>query len=280
MTPAKAAYVTSGQAVVSIGASTPMKKCNHEEADTRVVVHIVHAQEEGADYSSAHRRYRCCSHPCRHIPLSDCDSSFGRHLGCLWHGQKLQVFPHKRHLCKPGGAKSRALPVLNAFSGCDTTSAFNGKGKKSVWQAWHVYEDITETFVYLASHPFQLLDVDDDHFKKIERLTVILYDKTSPLRYINDTRSELFGHKNRAMDKLPPTNDALLQHVRRAVYQAGIWKTSTQIQLLIPSPHDFAWTKISDSWVRVWVTIPEASGADQMFLQRGLLHLPVCKSKS
>ena len=82
--------------------------------------------------------------------------------------------------------------------------------------------------MYLASHPFQLLDVDDDYLKKIERLTVILYDKTSPLRSINDTRKELFCHKIRAVDKLPPTNDALLQHVRRAVYQAGIWKTSTQ----------------------------------------------------
>ena len=162
------------------------------------------------------------------------------------------------------------------------TSAFNGKGKKSVWQALHVYEDITETFVYLASHPFQLLDVDDDHFKKIERLTVIVYDKTSPLRSINDTRRELFCHKNRTMDKLPPTNDVLLHHVRRAVYQAGIWATSTQTELVIPSPQDFTWTKISDSWVP-WVTIPEASrawGANQMFLQRGLLHLPVCQSKS
>ena len=27
-----------------------------------------------------------------------------------------------------------AIPVFHAFSGCDTTSAFNGKGKKSVWQ--------------------------------------------------------------------------------------------------------------------------------------------------
>ena len=66
--PAKAAYVTSGQAVVSIGASTPMKNCNHEEADTRVVVHIAWTGAGGKDYSSAYRRYRCCSHPCRHIP--------------------------------------------------------------------------------------------------------------------------------------------------------------------------------------------------------------------
>ena len=247
--PAKAAYVTSGQAVVSIGASTPMKNCNHEEADTRVVVHIVHALEQGA----------------KTIQVRTVDTDVVVILAGTFH-DLITTHPladiwvaFGNAICASlGEPKSRALPVLHAFSGCDTTSAFNGKGKKSVW---HIYEDITETFVYLASHPFQLLDVDDDHFKKIERLTVILYDKTSPLRSINDTRRELFCHKNRAMDKFPPTNDPLLQHVRRAVYQAGIWTTSTQTQLVIPSPHDFSWTKISDSWVSVWVTIPEASRA-------------------
>ena len=168
--------------------------------------------------------------------------------------------------------------VLHAFSGCDTTSAFNGKGKKSVWQAWHVYEDIRDICV---SRQSSLPDVEDDHFKKMERLTVILYDKTSPLRSINDTRRELFCHKNRAMDKLPPTNDALLQHVRRAVYQAGIWMTSTQMELVIPSPHDFAWTKISDLWVPVWVTIPEASRACRELIKCSCKgDCSICQSKS
>ena len=120
---------------------------------------------------------------------------------------------------------------------------------------------VTETFVYLAGHPFQLLDVNDDRFKELERLTVIMYDKASPLSSVNETRRELFCQKNRAMDKLPPTNDALLQHVRRAVYQAGIWTTSTQTQLAVPSPHDFGWTKVSQSWVPVWLTIPEVCTA-------------------
>ena len=149
--------------------------------------------------------------------------------------------------------------MFHAYSGCDTTSALNGKGTKSAWQAWQVYEDVTETFVYLARHPFQLLNLDDDHFQKIERLTVILYDKTSPLNSVNKTRRELFCQRNRAMDKLPPTKDALLQHVRRAVYQAGIWTSSTEAQPVVLSPRDFAWTDESDSWVPVCVTIPEAS---------------------
>ena len=118
---------------------------------------------------------------------------------------------------------------------------------------------MTETFVHLAGHPFQLLNAEDGNFLKIERMTVILYDKTSPLSSVNETRRELFCHKNRAMYKLPPTKDALLQHTRRAVYQAGVWTMSTQTHLVVTSPQDFAWTKVSESWVPVWMTIPEVS---------------------
>ena len=102
--------------------------------------------------------------------------------------------------CKSlGEPQSRALPMFHAYSGCDTTSAFNGK--------------------------------------------------------------ELFCHEIRAMEKLPPTQDALLQHIRRAVYQAGIWATSTQTQKVIPFPQDYGWTNESGSWVPVWSTIPEVSKA-------------------
>ena len=119
--------------------------------------------------------------------------------------------------------------MFHAYSGCDTTSLFYGKGKKSAWRAWQVYDDVTKKIVYLAKHPFQLLDIDCEHFKELERLTVILYDKSSPFSSINETRKALFCH-NRAMDKLPPTQDALLQHVRRTVHQAGIWTSSTHTQ--------------------------------------------------
>ena len=111
--------------------------------------------------------------------------------------------------------------MFHAYSGCDTTSAFNGKGKKSAWRAWQAYDDVTETFVHLAKSPFQLLDVDSQQFQKLERLTVILYDKSSPESSINQARKEIFCRVNRQMEKLPPTQDVLLQQIRRAVYQAG-----------------------------------------------------------
>ena len=66
------------------------------------------------------------------------------------------------------------------------------------------------------------------------------------------------------MDKIPPAYaECILQHTRWAVYQAGIWTSSTQVQQVIPSPQDFAWTKTSftQTWQPVWITIPEVSKA-------------------
>ena len=205
--------------MVYIGASTPIINCNHELQSCGS--HSACTGVGDKDYSSAYRRYKCCSHTCRHFPWSDCHSSFDRHLGCLWHGKKLQLFPHKSHLCKSGGAKIMSITCVACISGHDTTSSSNGKTKKSIWQTvclWRHHRDIClsrQSSLPAAEYwrwPFQ----------KDRGLTVILYDKTIPLKFVKDPKREVFCHKNRAMDKLPPTNDALLQHVRRAVYQAGI----------------------------------------------------------
>ncbi len=46
--PGKAVYITSGESVVSVGSGiSNMLECNHEEADTRIVVQIVHALQQG-----------------------------------------------------------------------------------------------------------------------------------------------------------------------------------------------------------------------------------------
>ena len=46
--PTKSVCVTSGQAVSACGLSVPMNDCN-KEADTRIMVHIWHALEHGAE---------------------------------------------------------------------------------------------------------------------------------------------------------------------------------------------------------------------------------------
>ena len=84
---------------------------------------------------------------------------------------------------------------------------------------------------------------------------------------VNETRKGLFYQKNRPMEKLLPTHDALLQHARRTVYQAGIWTPSTQSEQAVPSPQEFSWTKEADSWIPVWETIPEVSWARRKLIR-------------
>ena len=35
----------------------------------------------------------------------------------------------------------------NAITGCDTVSAFNGRGKKAAWDVWDVFEKVTRSFI-------------------------------------------------------------------------------------------------------------------------------------
>ena len=64
------------------------------------------------------------------------------------------------------------------------------------------------------------------------------------------------------MDKVPQTQDALLQHVQRAVCQAGMWTTSTQVQAADSISKRYFSVQgsiVIMMWVPVWITIPEVS---------------------
>ena len=72
--------------------------------------------------------------------------------------------------------RSLALPLFHALTGCDTTSAFLGYGKRSAWAAWEATPELTETLVAITLEPEQMkLDV---HVKRLERMVVIMYSKS------------------------------------------------------------------------------------------------------
>lgn len=99
-----------------------------------------------------------------------------------------------------------------------------------------------------------------------------MYDRNSPLCSVNELRKKLFCIKNRSIDRMPPTKEALLQHTRRELYQAGIWTTSTQNQQMIFPPQQYAWTKVGESWVPEGITIPGVSGACRELIRRSYIY--------
>ena len=161
-----------------------------------------------------------------------------------------------------GIEKSNALPAFLSFTGNDTTSTFFGKGKKSAWEAWKSFPEVTNAFLYMASHPHTPVTIEWEHFKLLKRFCVVIYDKTSNLEFINDARKEPFCQRNRTTEMIPPTQDALLQHCKRVFYQAGIWYTSNIPQQELPSLEDYEWNSSKEcKWSPVWITHPVASKA-------------------
>jgi len=67
--------------------------------------------------------------------------------------------------------------MFHLSTGCDTTSCFFGKGKKSTWDAWKSFPDVTEAFKFLQDHPYYQMDKDDSIFKLLERFIVVPYDQ-------------------------------------------------------------------------------------------------------
>lgn len=160
-----------------------------------------------------------------------------------------------------------ALPMFHAFTGCDTISCFAGRGKKTAWDTWSVYETITKAFCSLMEKPESV----NDNMKSLERFVILMYDRTSSLNCVNQVRKQLFTQKGRSIESIPPTKAALLQHSRRATYQASYcWGQALKAVQDLPCPSNWGW-KINelDGWQICWSTLPEASKACRELLRCG-----------
>ena len=105
---------------------------NHEEADTKIILHAVYATSRGATdlriYSPdtdvfvlALRRY---SSLCRNTLFI---TGTGRSH------REIQLHPIYRAL---GPERAAALSAFHALSGADNTGCFSGKGKATCWKAF------------------------------------------------------------------------------------------------------------------------------------------------
>ena len=118
-----------------------------------------------------------------------------------------------------GPEKSRALITFHAFTGCDETSSFASKGKKTAWETWRIHREATEAFARLSDSPS--LSVVNELMPVIESFVTLMYDRTSACTSANEARKDLF--KGRTINyAISPTADALIKHLKRSVYQGGL----------------------------------------------------------
>ena len=177
--------------------------------------------------------------------MSSLPSASSTHSALQSSGSALQVektrdIPAHEISKNIGPQKSLALPLFHALTGCDTTSAFLGHGKKSAWAAWEATPDLTESLVTLTSVPEQINN--DVHVQRLEHMVVIMYSKSCGSSRVDEARYHLFSNGTKSLENLPPTQAALIQHIKRALLQASFyWNQATAVQQDIPEFNAWGW---------------------------------------
>ena len=116
-----------------------------------------------------------------------------------------------------GSDRCVALPMFHAFTGCDTVSCLGSRGKRTAWDMWSAYDEVTPALYALAATPENV----DNWLGRLGRFVVLLYDCTSSQEFVNGARRQLFTQKGRTIYGLPPTQAALIQHTKRAASLAS-----------------------------------------------------------
>lgn len=102
-----------------------LEPCSHEEADTRIMVHVLDA------CSSGHKRIMIWSNDTDVVVLaiSVVESLPAKEIWITYGtGKNLKYLAVHEMAKKLGHKKSRALPMFHSLTGCDTVSFFGGRG--------------------------------------------------------------------------------------------------------------------------------------------------------
>ena len=252
----KVIYATNGTDVLSTMADVDMENlapCSHEEADTRLLLHVADAVQKGYK--------KLCVHTVDTDVVVLAIAMYNKiNPDELWlafgTGSNFRYIPIHEVVGDMDPRICAVLPVFHALTGCDTVSAFGGRGKKTAWNTWQVFPEATEAFE-------QLLLMEDSIREStmlvLERFVVLLYHRTSDQEKVNDVRKVLFTQNSRSLENIPPTEAALRQHIKRASYQANCWNKALTPNPELPSPADWGWRKDTSGWQPLWTTLPEAS---------------------
>ena len=159
---------------------------NHEEADSRMMLHVAYAARHG------HQRILVRTVDTDVVVLAVMVAQKLSSQYEIWlafgTGKNFQYLAaHEMASCL-GLERSLALPMFHAMTGCDTVSSFVGHGKKTAWTIWKLLPELTGTLLKLADSPAR---VTEEAMKAIERFVILLYDKTSTCTDVNKARKKL-----------------------------------------------------------------------------------------
>ena len=230
---------------------------NQEEADTRIILHVLHILKQEPSVDSI--TVRCSDTDVLVLLMYYCidvsvpvyfDTGHGNHRRLISINEAIAF--HGVELCK-------ALPGLHAFTGSDTTSAMISKGKI------RTLKKLLKHLKYLLT--FQNYGKEERPSPEViiesEAFTCIVFGREK-CKLVSDARYELFMKKFKAnkfflssfegtdMFYLPPCQAALNLHILRANYQAFVWKHAHIAFVELPPIQTSGWTLIDNRLSILW----------------------------
>ena len=185
----KKIFSTLGASILSsddtdVGSLAP---CSHEEVDSRMMTHVSNASLNG------HQRIKIRTNDTDVLVLAISIVSL-LPIDELWvsigSSRNLTYLPAHTIAASLRRDKARVLPIFHSLTGCDTTSFFGGRGKKTAWDVWNVFPELTAILKELMELPEH---ISNGCMETIEQFTVLLYDRTSRGTKVNEVRQEHFS---------------------------------------------------------------------------------------
>ena len=123
--------------------------CTHEEEDSGLTVHVFDTTSKG------HWWNRIRSNDTDVVLTISVASTLPRDE--LWitfgSGKNVQNILALTITTSLGPDKASTLPMFHAPTGCDTVSSFRGRGKKTAWDVWNLFSQLTPVLKVLKHHP-------------------------------------------------------------------------------------------------------------------------------
>ena len=165
----------------------PALQYHQEEADGRLLLHAAHAAREG------YQGVVICAEDTDVFILS---LAFQDKIGAPLFQQcgtktRRRVIDIRKVAAKLGTNACRALIGMHAYTGCDTVSAFAGRGKAKALKILTSSKEYQDMFLLLG----QEWDLPTDLFDKLEEFTCLLYASKTSATKVNFLRYHLFCAK-------------------------------------------------------------------------------------
>ena len=217
----------------------PELHADHEEADTRLLLHCAYASQR-----QAHSQYDPQKAVMIRSPDTDVfiialafagvmTSKVLFHTGRGTNVRTIDVTSIKDHL---GADVSSALIWIHCLTGCDSVSAFYGKGKIKALKLMLEDESFVDVFSKLGEH----FDMSADVYDKLEEFVCCLHGSREEKRIIV-VRYYTFRLESKFERSLPLNQDSLHEHFKRANYQAAVHRRATAKQVNAPNPTSYGW---------------------------------------